>query len=306
MAVEDRQAVNWWVRAQIVLLALLLVAMASFRFWFTEPRGHMDVAFLILLAFVIILILSEAFDTFSVGKVLSISREVRKKEQEVEKLEQKNAQLLSQLITVTTQQAQSLSHYTVSGDYYAAPKVEKATAEEVEENRQSETSARQSQATEAPESGRAMSRRTIDFRQVERFGLEKYAEERGIELGSIARDVKLVSHFQDLDGISNTPLIFDGHIKSADQETFVEIKLGHPSSMLRDRLYMMLSKIQHYARKSGKSARLDLILLDLPSREGRYRGTEMLLRDFQPAIANKLLTIRNITVTEEQEADLRT
>lgn len=104
---------TWWVRGPVLALAALIVAMVSYRFWKVSPVAQIDAGLLALLAFAVVLILSEAFDTFSIGKLLSISREVQKKEREVEKLEEQKASLLSQLVTISANQWQRQSSTTV-------------------------------------------------------------------------------------------------------------------------------------------------------------------------------------------------
>ena len=292
--------VSWWVRGPVLLLALLLVIMAAYRFWSVEPLARIDLGFLGLLALAIVLLLSEAFDTFSVGKILSVSREVKKKEREIEKLEQQNSNLLSQLVTVSTQQSQANTN--VYGDYHAAGRVEKATAEEVEQSRENEDNSRSNAQGNEPA---APPRLRLDFRALDQFGMDRYCSLKGVEPTSVVRDAKLVSHFQDLDGISNSPLIFDGYIKEPEAETFVEVRpAGFVSSMWRDRIYVMLSKIQHYGQKNGRRVRLDLVVLKLPSRDDRPDNLVRILDEFRPAVANKLLSVSFVAVSEEEEANL--
>ena len=52
-----------------------------FKFFYNEPISDISAGLIILIAFLLILALSESFDNFSIGKVISLSREVKKKEE---------------------------------------------------------------------------------------------------------------------------------------------------------------------------------------------------------------------------------
>lgn len=298
---DQRDAVNWWVRIQVGALTLFLVAIAAYRVWVAQPPAQIDAGLLAILALVIVLILSEAFDNFSVGKLLSFSKRIEKKEKEVEKLEDQNARLLSQLISISTQQAQSQTHINVDGDYHAAPRVQKATVEEVEESRKREASAdvvaegtvQGAEPVEAP---------SISFRQMEQLAFDKYVALKGLNEVSLLREAKLITDFRDLDSISNSPLVFDGYISYPGRELFIEIRSPILPPSFRDRLYVMLSKIDHYRRKKGVEAHLDLVLVSDPSRQIRALPEERLMNEFQPAIASGLLQITKIELTEEEIA----
>lgn len=295
--------VTWWVRGPVLALAALIIAMVSYRFWKVSPVAQIDAGLLALLAFAVVLILSEAFDTFSIGKLLSISREVQRKEREVEKLEEQKASLLSQLVTVSANQWQRQSSTTVLGDYHAAGRVEQATAEEAEASRQSDSVA-PTAAEEGPNASER-ARPTLNFRAIDEFGMDRYCLLRGVDKSTIIQDAKLVSHFHDIDGISNNSMIFDGYINSPEGEAFIEVRpKSAVSPMFRDRLYMMLSKIRHYGVKNGKTVRLELVLVGIPSRQGRPNDFDRVLNEFQPAISSKLLNVITVELNERQEAEM--
>ncbi|HBA3655523.1 TPA: hypothetical protein J5F46_003141, partial [Escherichia coli] len=125
---------NIFVRVLIVLLCILLASMIMFNYFCLDPRGEINSGVIILLSLLLILILSESFDNFSLGKLISISREVKRKEQEVNKLEREKIELFNQLIKFTSIQHQTQQHTNVYGDYHAGKgtSVERASDQEVE------------------------------------------------------------------------------------------------------------------------------------------------------------------------------
>lgn len=301
---SEAQKVNWWVRAQVLVLIVLLVVMAGYRFAWVAPVGNIDAGLLTVAALAVILILSESFDNFSIGKWISISREVKKKEKEVEKLEAQNSSLISQMISLSNHQAQSQSSTNVYGDYHAAGRVEQATAEEVQESQRREAALEGDQANASPATAEPPTRPpALNIRAVENFAIDRYCLQKAIEVSSVIRDAKLIIDFRGVDGISNTNPIFDGYIRSPGSEVFLEIRPNFASSAFRDRLYMMLSKIDHYRNRSGTDTRLDLIVLRLPSRPAPQYEIR-LLEEFRPAISSNRLTVTEFVVTEQQEQSL--
>lgn len=303
MPQETKKAGSMWVRAQVFVLTLLLAAMVFYRFALTDPPGEIDIPLLAVVGIIVILILSEAFDNFSVGKLISISRRVEEKEEAVRRLETRNEQLVAQLVTLSVAQKQNQASTTVLGDYHASPRVVEATEEEVEADREVELETAQRGSARAATQNRSP-RRRMDFRKVEEFGFQRYASEFSIDASAILRDRKVVSDFDYLDGITNRPPVFDGFVKSADKEVFIDVRMATKfgAVMMFDRLYFMLSKVKHYRDKADRSARLDLVLIQMP--DGGAEGLERLVKMFQPAIDNGLLKIIPVAISEDEAEGL--
>jgi len=298
----DSKPTNYFVRSLLALLCVLIAGMVLFRYLRVEPIGEITVGLLVLLGLLVVLVLSESFDNFSVGKLVAISREVRKKEAEIDKLEKQNTSLLSQLITVSNSQSQRQSSTTVQGDYYAtAPIVQKATEAEVEEKQNSENRALAATSAEAPAPAR------MDWARAESMALEKLLKIRNIHPSNVIKEAKL-SFLQGIDPISNIQPIFDGYIKESDSETFIDMRPERLlSPMYRDRLYVMLSKIHHYRATKQINAHLDAVILKIPGEEARgiWGNPERVFQFFEPAIASGLLRVHEITFTEAEANECR-
>lgn len=290
---------NWFVRVLISAFCLLLVGMVLYRYLCVEPRGDITGGIVTLLCLLLVLVLSESFDSFSVGKIVSISREVKKKEKEVEKLEKQNAHLLSQVISISNTHSQNQSHTNVYGDYHATPTVQKASATDVQEKQSSDA------VSAAPQN--EMPRATTNWRKAEEIALAKYLQQRSLHPSNAIIEAKLVSQFQGIDPISSMQPVFDAYIKETDHETFVEMRPATFTPMMfRDRLYVMLSKINHYRTAKRVEAHLDLVLMKVPGEEARTPNSfNRLLESFEPAIASGLLKINEIEFTVEEAASCR-
>lgn len=299
---DSAKPVNYFVRILIAGLCALLAGMILFRYFKVQPLGDITPGLLALLALLVVLVLAESFDSFSVGKLVAISREVRKKEVEVDKLEKQNASLLSQLITVSNSQSQRQSSTTVQGDYYAtAPVVQKATEAEVQEKQTSESRAIAATATE----GRTPAR--MNWAKAEAVAFNKLLQQRNVHPSNVITEAKL-SFLQGIDPISNVQPIFDGYLKDAGHETFIEIRPERLiSPTYRDRLYVMLSKVHHYRTAKQVEAHLDVVILKVPGEEGRnpWTAPDRFFETFEPAIATGLLKVHGIEFTEAEAAECR-
>ena len=105
---EERKP-NWFVRVSVAALSLLLLSLVVYKFFWMQPPGDLGVGVLALIALVVVLVLSESFDTFSVGKLLSLSREVKKKDTEATALKKENIELRNQLVAVANSVTQHQS-----------------------------------------------------------------------------------------------------------------------------------------------------------------------------------------------------
>jgi len=70
--------------------------------------------------------------------------------------------------------------------------------------------------------------------------------------------------------------------------------------MLRERIYLMLSKINYYRSIKRINAYLFLVLINRPDEEQNETTLERIQREFEPAITNGLLRIRIVEITEEE------
>ena len=104
---------NWFVRILIILFCLGIASMIFFNFFCVEPYGEFKNGIFFLLSILLILVLAESFDNFS------IKREIKNKEKENKKLEQRNTELISHIISITNTQTQKQQSTNIFGDYYS-------------------------------------------------------------------------------------------------------------------------------------------------------------------------------------------
>lgn len=303
---------NWFVRVLIILLTISLAVMVRYNFVEGNPSYQISAGAITIVLIITVLVLAEAFDSLSIGKMLSLSREVQKKEERNKDLNQENNRLRENLIQITSNyNQQSQVNATINGlttdGLRALLGVTSATSSEAE-------SEKTSHADE--EEIRDASENRVSYflisRRLEVEALNKYVSERQLEPGAIVRDVKFTPSFQGLDPIADRPVVFDGYMKSALNEQFFEVAPRRSFGLSRwDKIYVMLSKILHYGIAKKIPAKLVLLIADHPNgeRPPMRDGLPRFEETFQPALKAGLLEIVIVEFSQEEmkkiEEDLK-
>ncbi|CUJ16735.1 Uncharacterised protein [Achromobacter xylosoxidans] len=296
----DQPPSSLFVRILITIFCLFLGVMVVFRFFFLEPRGEISSGLLVLLSLVLVLVLSELFDNFSIGKLVNMSKSLKEKEAQKTELKKENAELRTQLISVTT----SVSQRQTSTNIFGIPDqmadlltVKKAADEEVAAKRREEEVPRGT-VTETPI-------RRIDRVKLESTSIAKFVSTQNLQSFNIIHEAKLSTQFSGIDPITDTTPIFDAYINTADSEVFVETRpISSASLIFRDRLYVMLTKLHHYKTIKKANVYLALVLANVQEDASRITGLylDRLHREFEPAITSGLLRIHVLEFTSEEIA----
>lgn len=290
---------SWFTRVLVLACALLITAIAAYNFFFADTKGSISAELIILVAILVVIVLSESFDRFSVGKLLSLSREKKKQETEIQNLAKENAVLRDQIISITTSSTQ-ISRMT---NIMALPEtisqflnIQKATSEEILEQ---EITVKDSEPV-----GTNVSRQTFDRYKLEKVAISKFIEQNDYQRFNLIEEARFGTYFDDLDPIAKIQQVHDGYINTGQEEVFIEVRLvNNLSPILRDRLYMILTKLHYYRIMKGVNASLALILVcianDNISSNSRWT-IERFLSYFTPAISSSLLRVHQITIDEDE------
>lgn len=293
---------NWFVRLLIVTFCLFLGSMVVYRFFYTDPKAEISGGLLVLLAFVLVLVLSELFDNFSVGKLVMMSKSLKEKEVQASELKKENVELRNHLISISTSVSQRQTSTNIFGlpdNFVDALTVRQAAHDEVEEKKKEDDPLSSSQTLGCLSSNK--------FNQDKRTeqAISRFVSQQNLQSFNLIREAKLSTQFSGIDPISDTTPIFDGYINAVDSEVFIETRpLRYASFLFRDRLYVMLSKIHHYKSIKKTNIYLALLVLTRLHEEANYRNDEYYLeklqREFEPAITSGLLRIYTINITQEE------
>jgi hypothetical protein len=287
-----------------VAFCIFLSTLVVYRFFYIDPKAEISSGLLVLLAFVLVLILSELFDNFSLGKLLTMSRTIKEKEKQTSELKKENTELRSQLITIST----SVSQRQTSTNIFGMPDgmvelltVKKAQADEI--------AAKQTDEASPPPVTQLISERQFDRAKAESFAVQKFVSTNNLQAFNLILDAKLSTQLSGIDPITDVTPIFDAYINANDAEVFVEARPAHFATLaFRDRLYVMLNKIHHYKMLKKANAYLALVLVHLPepsmSRPIDYY-LDRLQREFEPAITSGLLRIQILEPNADELNGLR-
>ncbi|WP_335924637.1 hypothetical protein [Shewanella indica] len=293
---------NYFVRALIVALSGFVVWIVAYSFLSLEPKGTISTGIITLIVLLVVVILSESFDNFSVGKILTMSREIKAKDNSISKLNSENTELRKELVNVVTSISQNQSSTNIIGfpdDLAKKMGVEKATDEEITKKRTEENE-------ESTDRSRPI-RRRVNHQKLEEFAFSHFLQKRNLTDYDLIQEAKLVTQFSGIDAVSNIQPIYDGYINTGESEIFVEVKVARASSiMMRERIYLMLNKIYLYNKVKKANAHLNLLLVDIDGEDSdqirNQRNTDRLKEFFEPSIVNGLLRIIPIELTAEEIA----
>lgn len=300
---------NTFVRILLVLFIVALWVLVFTSFWLGEPKYQITGGLITVLGLITILVLSESFNHLSLGKILTLTKEVENKETENKKLYGENTELRNNLMSLVSNVQQS----QVTNTFNAPPEAwlkllgvvqagEESEAEQQEEQQEAQQAL---EAVAERDKARDVSRQRMKLRRsAESAGLKKFISNLSIPESEFIYRAEFSSAFEGIDPVMNRRVVFDGYIKGTDIERFVEIRHRNMASpMFMDRLYLMLTKIYLYKQAKNIQAELILILINTPDEDEDVRRPwkyEQLLENFQPAIANNLLRIEHIDITEEE------
>lgn len=299
---EDRP--NYFVRFLISALVVALSVLVGLSFVFGQPQYGIGGGIITVILIVVVLVLSESFNQLSIGKILSLTKEVAKKKEENVAVKEENKELRQNLFQIVSNIQQSQVNNTFNAPPEAWLKllgVVPAT-EPKEEVAPEETIPSEVAATQGPSRDEEFRQRSRLRRSAEEIGLRKYISSLSLPESSVIYGAEFSTAFHGIDPIMERRVIFDCFLKGTDVERFVEVRHRDMTSpMVMDSLYIMLSKINLYRQAKNTNAELILVLVstdfDQESRSSRY---ERLLDSFQPAIANKLLRIEHVQVSQDE------
>lgn len=301
----EKKKVNWFIRIMILALSLFISAIIASNFFVHGKSGEISGGLVTLILILVVLVLSEAFDSFSIGKLFTMNRKLDEKKQEVSEVKEENRSLRAELISLSASFTNTQSTMNVVGNFpreFYDQLIQSATPEEVEVEKSTD------EAMEEPSEKEAKKR--IHFSKMEDYVFEHHIiTSENVEgcKDTLQRNVKLMEQFMNTDPISNINPFFDGYIRTSGTERFFEIKTAPNAitSSFRDRLYVMLSRVYHYSRIKNVRAKLVVyvVSVDTEGSIGNNGYKDKLYEWFMPAIRNGLMEIADVHIAEAEMSE---
>lgn len=291
---------NNFVRILIIGLVGFIIWIVAYSFLYIEPKGSISTGMITLIILLVIIVLSESFDNFSIAKLFTMTRELKSKDTSIEKLDIQNTELRKELVNVVTSISQNQSSTNIIGlpdDIAKRIGVEQATEDEITKKR--------SQENEEPTDKSQVTRKRIDHQKLEEIIFTKFLTQHNLSEFNLIKEAKLVTQFSGIDTISNIQPIYDGYINTGEREIFIEIKASRGfNPMIRERIYFMLNKIYLYNKIKNANAHLNLVLVPLKTNDDRngisQRQADRIKEFFEPAIVKGLLKIVEIKLDKTE------
>lgn len=311
------QKKNWFARGLVILLILFVATIIVISFFFSESKFLITSPIICLVAILVVLALSEIFDNFNVGNLLSLKKEHKKVEHELQKSEQENSELRAQLTNIVTN-LNSNSNTTIFGqlpDFMERTfGIKKAQDDEVQKKKQEEDahfSQINSENTQQVKSDYATRRRVIS--KIEDLVLKHYCSKQDINISDVYKEIKFSEGFIDNDPIMERNIIFDAYYKAPwQEELFIEICYNFYSLAMLDRFYHLLSKVYHYRNAKKLQAKLVLLIPAVSEAKSNelFYGTRGITKErfceyFAPAIKNNLLEIIEVDISDIEIEEIK-
>ena len=240
----------------------------------------------------VVLVLSESFDNFSIGQILNVRRELYVKTEENRTLRSENEVLRKNIINLSATffKNQTNSSIVISngnGMLGGNLPVQLADEHDVRErNKQEENIYKKEKYSVSLEEKRKIEDASLDF----------FVEKNNLNMASVIKDAKFMKNYIEGDPIANFNHVFDAFVRTKDEEMFVDARyIRHPFSLIvmRDRIYAILSRIYIYKLMSKMNAKLVLIFIldESVDKNDSAKRFDDFKRYFYPAIANGFLNI---------------
>lgn len=302
--IDNQNKPNIFARVLIGILGTLIISLIVAKFYFFDPKAEISNGIIILLGLLIIVFLSEIFDSFSLGQFLTLKRTIKEKEEKITDLKESNDKLLNIVITNNSfAQKQSLTNVNgISTEEFTRSIISVIKADK--ETREKEESGKEKIYELAEEEIPKKPRKRFDFQKMRNWGVTKFIDNKDFRKYNFIEDAQILMPQKDLDPINIDNPVFDGYVETENFEVFLSVKLRSSMYMLnRDRLYVMLSKLYYYRLAKKTNVYLNFILVDRPE-DTKGNLDERIIKDFEPAIRSGLLKLDYYEIDEKDMAKM--
>ena len=232
----EKKSIGWGFGLLLAALSIFIMVLIGFSFFAAKPEYSITPAIIVLICLLLILALSNSFDNFSIGKLLTISKEAKENKDRAEKLEKEKEELIFKLVNVNFQSQKASSGIFLGDSIAEKLVVQKANSEEIkaEEKEEEKEGEKENSASDNTSKYRFLNRRKYRSLLIKRyFGVSK--------INLVEEDIKLESQYQDqnIDPISVQPMLFHAHLNDCNQEIFIRIVDVRFSTTMASHGYMV-------------------------------------------------------------------
>ena len=307
---------NKFVRVLVVIYIIFLFSLIFYNFFRGESKYVFSSGLITVLMIITIVIFSEVFDNMSLGRLLSLSRDVKEKEETIEEVKQENVILRENVISLANVVSQKQTNQTYIGfdhEIFKSLGVVKTDKndEENEDYTELQNGMTDNLEMNPINSARQELRSNVNSREItkkiEKLALEKFLSDQNISPYEVINDVKFSSGFEEADPISSESEKYSAYYKLPDKEIFINVRRAEYLGLsVFYRTYKSLAQLKFYEELKKIKAEMILVITDYPEeyrridRDNQDRMVNRFILRLQPAISNHLLKIEVIKITEEE------
>ena len=301
-AMNDEDEKRMSGRKIAVVLILLMMAMTIIAFIKGTPQHTISEGIIYLFVLIIVLLVWDSIESFSLGSIITLNKTVKAKEKEVKELSNENRELRAQFLSFV-QNKQILNLEIINGKGPVETSIQDDSPKEGLEFEQVDSILEIDSRMKDPEAYRRSMQYLFEMKL-----LSKFAYRNNIPLKDVQLNVKFSAKFIENDPILVGNVIFDAYTKRALDELFIEIKSQYPLTVGFDRFYYMLSQISRYAKNNKVNAKMVMVIPKLTeegmkrvlgkSKNDSEKSAKAFREKYAPAIRNGLLEIAEIEITD--------
>jgi len=289
---------NIFSKILIIILMLLIIFLITVSFFKSSNSFALTSGIVFCLGILVVLCLSDTFDNFSIGKIISMSRNLKEVTKENERLKNENFNLINQMINIKNSNNQNVS-INLEGSRNINDIKTEIEASEVNNNENKE---------EQVTIERTERRSRFEYmRCADIIAIKKVMEDLP-EAADKKYEVKVTNNFSFEDDIMIKDIRFDAFSHYGKNDIFYEAKHLMPMLSYVFQLYYMLNLVKKYGEVNNSISKLILTipifddkLKEIMHDQDRVvRRISLLENTFAPAIKNGLLEIRKIELTKEE------
>lgn len=292
------------------ILAAIILGVAIISFVKGSPQYVISDGMIYLFSLIIILLVWDSVESFSLSNIVTLTKRVKDKEKEVQLLSSENKELRANFLSII-QNKQIFNVEINNGKAQVEPAIQ-------DDSNNADNDLEFDKVDTIieidPNDDRNVRRRAIMPELVSQKAMEKFADKNNISPKELQRNVKFSQNFIEKDPIMSRNAIFDAYIKRSLDEIFIEVKF--PSMVIDERIYYMLSQINRYVNTNKVNAKL-VIILPKFSKNGlemvvghagrnQERLPSLMRSRYKQAIENGLLEIAEIEIADEEVAKMKT
>lgn len=313
---KDGNNDTFFVRIVTSVLMIFIASLIIINFFFTEPRFVITKEILFCFLFLVLLCLYDKFDNFTIGKLFSMKKEVKKVNLENERLKDENFKLISNFINFSNNhnnQSNVFNMMASDGQSVTAPSEVVSTLDSIDGGNNDKINDndidKEKNNKQDMKPGLNISKY---FRLSEKVLIDQYVEKNNIQ-GKLEYQLRVFNN-ESFNDIIKKDIRFDAYINTENENIFIETSVVD-AFMFSDRLYSLLTFVKKYEEITKIKSKLvflvpnyDREFIDFYSKTKQRsnindrikRSLRCLKEKYSPAINNKLLEVEVIDINKQK------